>query len=325
VAISRIEKETEMRKKILFVTILLVLASLLAACSPLTKEQVSQIVDEAIAEQEPPTINVNVPEQEPPTINVNVPEQEPPTINVNVPEQEPELVAPVEPLVLPNCPLEDGGVRIEFIGTLEKENGFYNLSSSMEQLAEYAGCNILVEGRIELVEEHNIWLFRGQWQLSIREGSLWVYPADWNMADFSTEKPPVAAEFVTAKRQNQVANGYDWIIFVHDGENNYVFPAGQDTPLVVLPDNAGFSEPQWISVHGIWDQKSTAFNASIGAEGATTVALLDEELFFWDGAQDNILFQSVQAWLMPSTWDQSQIENWAKAQFPEMELQPYAP
>ncbi|HOP39370.1 MAG TPA: hypothetical protein PL154_03875, partial [Candidatus Woesebacteria bacterium] len=70
----------------------------------------------------------------------------------------------------------------------------------------------------------------------------------------------------------------------------------------------------------------TAFNASIGAQGATTVALLDEEeLLFWDGAQDNILFQSVQAWLMPSTWDQSQIENWAKAQFPEMELQPYTP
>ena len=291
-----------MRKKILFVTILLVLASLLAACSPLTKEQVSQIVDEAIAEQEPPTINVNVP------------------------EQEPELVAPVEPLVLPNCPLEDQGKQIKFAETLEKKDGIYYLSSQIEHLQPYLGCNVLVEGRAELINEHHIWILLGEWQLPIREGSLWVYPADWNMADFSAEKPPIAAEFVTAKRHNMLENGYDWLIFVHVGNDTYKFPAGATTPVVVLPDNAEFSEPQWISVHGIWDQQSTAFNASIGAQGATTVALLDEEeLLFWDGAQDNILFQSVQAWLMPSTWDQSQIENWAKAQFPEMELQPYAP
>jgi hypothetical protein len=331
-----------MRKKLFILVVVFVMASLLAGCSlpaskapvitPLSEQQISQIVDEAIAEQGPPIVNVTVPEQPAPVINIEVPEQPAPVVNVTMPEVKPEEPATQESvvdLILPDCPLEDQGRRIEFTDTLEKEDGFYNLSSSMEQLEEYSGCNVLIEGRIQLVEEHHIWVyFPGEWELAIREGSLWVYPESWNISDFSTEKPPISAEFVSAKRNNQIANNYDWIIYVHefneldDREYVYIFPAGQPTPLVTLPDNANFPEPRAIVVQGVWDG---VFNASIGAEKATTIALLDEELFFWVGAQDNIIFQTVEAWLMPSSWSQDQIENWAEAQFPGKTLGAYAP
>lgn len=309
-----------MRRKIF--VLLFVLASLLAACSapveqvstppsPLTREEVSEIAAQAAAEA---------------VAGIEFPE--PVVVEVQVLEQEPAAVESVEePVVEPmvaECPLKDQGIRIEFLNVLEKENGFYNLASEMEQLADYAGCNILVEGRQTLDPEHHIWVFSGpDWELPVREASLWVYPIGWNMADFSTVKPPIASEFVTAKRHNQLANDYDWVIFVHVGENTYVFPAGQDTPVVILPDNAQFSDPQPLAVHGVWD--GSAFNASIGAEGATTVALLDDQLAFWVNAQDNVIFSSVQAWLMPSTWTEAQVKTWAEAQFPGKSLTAYAP
>ena len=145
------------------------------------------------------------------------------------------------------------------------------------------------------------------------------------MGDFSTKKAPIAAEFVTAKRNNQSANGYDWVIYVHIGTQTYEFPAGQDTPIVTLPDNADFVQPEPLEIHGVWDAKTASFNVSIGAEGATTVALLDGKLVYWAEAQDNVFFKSAEAWLMPSKWSQDQIEDWAKAQFPKKELGPYKP
>ena len=223
------------------------------------------------------------------------------------------------------CPLLDKGVQVDFEKVPDKD-GFYILSSSMKELSPYQGCQFLVEGRQILVEEHHIWAFSNtSWTLKIREGSVWVYPAEWNMGDFSTKKAPIAAEFVTAKRNNQSANGYDWVIYVHIGTQTYEFPAGQDTPIVTLPDNADFVQPEPLEIHGVWDAKTASFNVSIGAEGATTVALLDGKLVYWAEAQDNVFFKSAEAWLMPSKWSQDQIEDWAKAQFPKKELGPYKP
>ncbi|MFA6814585.1 MAG: hypothetical protein WCR60_03505 [Patescibacteria group bacterium] len=334
-----------MTRKIFVFSIVLVLASLLAACglSEQQRVQVSDIVDEAVekiptpqqpiinvesAEQPAPIINIEVPEQPAPIVNVTVPEQPAPIVNVTMAEVEkPVAQESVVNLILPECPLEDQGSRIDFTETLEKENGFYILSSELEQLADYAGCNILIEGRQQLNEEHHIWLYLGgQWELPVREGSLWVYPTGWNMDNFAAEKAPIATEFVVAKRHNQLQNGYDWPIYVHTLSGNVVlFPEDSELPEVELPNNADFLEPESIVIHGIWDSKTTAFNASIGAEGATTVALLDGQLYYWAEAQDNVVYKNGKAWLMPSTWEQSQIESWAEAQFPEMELQPYAP
>ena len=224
------------------------------------------------------------------------------------------------------CSLSNQGVQIDFSKTPD-EDKFYVLSGSMKELQPYSDCNFLVEGRVQLVEEHHIWVFTGtDWYLEIREGSLWAYPESWNMDDFSAEKAPITTEFVVAKRRNQLQNGYDWPIFVHQLSGNTVkFPAGSDLPEAVLPDNADFAQPEPLEIHGVWDSKSASFNASIGAEGVTTVALLDGQLVYWVGAQDNVVYKSVEAWLMPSKWSQGQIEAWAKAQFPKKELGPYKP
>lgn len=299
-----------MRTKILIS--LLILASLLAACSPteaeqvstpttppLTREEVSEIAAQAAADA---VAGIKFPET---VVEEPVVEDPAPVLTVKA---------------LSECSLKDKGIRLEFEGPNEGE--FYLLSGLSEAYAAYEGCNFLFEGRQDLTEEHNIWVFYGlDWQLKVREGSLWVYPADWNMTDFSTEKSPIAAEFVTAKRHNQVANGYDWVIFVHDGENIYEFPAGKDTPIVVLPDNAQFSEPEPLAVQGIWNGQM--FDASIGAENTVTVALLDGQLFYWANAQDNIVYKTVQAWIMPSGWSLDQIESWAGEKFPGQILVEY--
>lgn len=296
--------------------LLLVLASLLAACSPTEAEQVSTPIA-PLTREDVETIAAEAAAKA--VAGIEFPE---PVVPDPVVEEPVEAVVEAPTVA---CPLENQGLRIEFLNVLEKENGFYTLSSEMEQLVDYAGCHILVEGRQTLDPEHHIWVFQdSNWQLSVREASLWVYPIGWNMVDFSAAKPPIVSEFVTAKRHNQIANGYDWVIYVHVGESTFVFPAGQDTPVVLLPDNADFLDPQPLAVHGVWDQKAT-FSASIGAEKATTVALLDGELFFWVNAQDNIHFTSVQAWTMPSSWSAAQVKAWAVANFPGHSLKEYAP
>lgn len=337
-------------RKFYVVFCLLLVASLLTACSP-TKAEVSMMINEAMAKlpvPQQPIVNVEVPEQLAPEVNIEVPEQPAPVINIEVPEQpapvvnvqvlEPEVLETEELVIEPitqepvqesetvqekfvaECPLTDKGVRLEFGGP--KEGEFYLISGLSESFAAYEGCNFLFEGRQFLTKEHHIWVFQGsEWQLKVREGSLWAYPSDWNMVDFSTEKPPIAAEFVTAKRQNQLMNDYDWVIFVHDGENIYEFPAGQDTPVVVLPDNAQFSEPEPLVVQGVWDGE--VFNASIGAENTITIAFLDGKLFYWQDAVDNISYKSVQAWIMPSGWSFEQIEGWAEENFPSQDLVEY--
>jgi len=338
-------------RKFFVVSIVLVVASLMLAACGLTKDQksqVSEIVDEAMAKMPTPAqpiVNVEVPDQQAPIVNVEVPEQEAPIVNVEVqlPQaqevskaeesigEEPSVEEQVEEQALqefelPACPLEDKGLRIDFAETLEKEDGFYKLSSEMEQLRKYLGCNILIEGRQKLIQEHHIWLIYGQWELPIREGSLWVYPSGWNMDNFGSEKPPIATEFVVAKRHNQIANDYNWPIIVHTlAGDTVLFPEGSQMPEVILPNNADFLEPESIVIHGIWDSKTTAFNASIGAEGATTVALLDGQLVYWVEAQDNVVFKNAKAWLMPNSWSMDQIKSWAESQFPEMELELYVP
>lgn len=213
----------------------------------------------------------------------------------------------------PACPLTDKGVQIHFASN-PGSDGFYNLSNQMAALRRYQGCNFLVEGRVDTSkEEHHIWVFDGRWSLKVCEGSLWVYPKDWNMADFSTEKPPIMAEFVTAKRRNQHDNAYDWVIVGHDGNKKYEFPAGQATPKVNLPDNGNFSTPRLISVHGIWGDGS--FSASIGAEDTYTVAKIDGDVVYWYNAKDNVEYSSIEAYTMPSSYDLDDVKKEGRNKF----------
>ena len=187
--------------------------------------------------------------------------------------------------------------------------------------AELAGCALLIESREDTLESHHIWVIQtkdGQNYLDdgvfkCVECSAWAYPTNWNIGVFDPEeKAPIAAEFVDAKRHNMQENGYDWPIFVHTLNNVVLeFAPGAEYG-AELPNNCAFSEPEAIEVTGLFDTESLIFNASIGAEDCVTIAWLDgsSEPEQWQGARDNVLFSSVEAWMMPSYWDQAKIDVW---------------
>jgi hypothetical protein len=146
--------------------------------------------------------------------------------------------------------------------------------------ASLAGCPVVIEGRKTLVQEHHIWILEPGSTMYLdpdgifraKEFSAWAYPSNWNLGDFSTQKPPIAAEFVDAKRNNMQANNYDWPIFVHLSNGNTMeFKPGQKTG-AVLPNNCNITDPSRINVTGVYDPGNKSFDASIGAEGCTTAA-----------------------------------------------------
>jgi len=212
------------------------------------------------------------------------------------------------------CPI---GSQLD-ISSFLKEDGYYYLSSDNYNKE----CSFLIEGRSSLIEEHHIWIFSSQdWELKIREGSVWVYPAEWNMDDFSSEKPPIAAEFVAAKRENQIANAYDWDIFVHTINGDVIkFPAGVSVPDVVdvVLENGNISIPRRIEVNGIWNGNN--FVASVGAANTITVAEIDNEIYFWVSAKDNIEYLSLEAYTMPKDWNEEEIIEWISDNFPGKEI-----
>lgn len=307
-------------KRFWSIVIVIVLASLLAACdtqasvksepTSLAAVSLTSVVNQGYTQ----TVQAALSKTQTPTLTLASTKTPQPTAT---PASTKTLVAAEESI----CPLSNKGIQVDFEKIPDKD-GFYVLSDSMKELAAYKGCNFLIEGRQVLVEEHHIWLFLDpSWTLKILEGSLWAYPEAWNMGDFSTKKAPIAAELVTAKRNNQKENGYDWVIFVHVDKDVYEFPAGATTPKVVLPDNANFQSPEPIEVHGVWN--GDGFDASIGAEKTITVALLDEKLVFWREAKDNVSYKSIQAWTMPSSWSFDQVKVWAEEKFPKKELLSY--
>jgi len=213
----------------------------------------------------------------------------------------------------PDCKLTDG--REVFFSAEPESDGLYHLSSGMKELKEFKGCPVVVEGRLNDDKRHDIWVFNGNedWSLKVMEGTPWAYPYDWNMTDFSTEKPPIATEFVVAKRNNQRDEKYDWPIYLHIGDTTYIYPAGSMMPKVQLPDNASNSTPKPINIHGT--AFGNGFNASIGAEGTYTVAIIDGTLFYWKNAQDNIFYSEVEAYTVPSDWTVAQLKSWSVGKF----------
>ena len=189
--------------------------------------------------------------------------------------------------------------------------------------ADLAGCPVIIEGRKTLVKEHHIWVLLPGAKLYLdpdgifraKEFSAWAYPSDWNLDDFSTTKPPIAAEFVNAKTKNMKANNYSWPIFVHLANGNTLqFEAGQLVNNVTLPNNCNFTQPSKLNVTGVYDPGKNSFDASIGADGCWTVAKIDGFWTKWQGAKDNIVFRTVEAWLMPSTWNETNIDAWIAQQ-----------
>lgn len=215
------------------------------------------------------------------------------------------------------CSLKDSGKQL----LVDKRNNGDWIWDPASLSADMQGCQILAEGRQVLNEEHHIWLLgadsahsrylASDGKFHAKEMSVWTYPQTWNMGDFSTTKPPIAAEFVNAKRVNQQANRYDWPMFVHLLDGNVAkFEKGVLVRDVKLPNNCSFSEPQKLSVAGIYDPTTGSFDASIGGDNCWTVARVDGQVLRWKGAKDNVMYKSVTAYLIPSSWTQSQIDQW---------------
>ncbi len=212
---------------------------------------------------------------------------------------------------LPACQLTDKGIQLEAIA---RNDGKWMINRNV------SACNMIFEGRLDQSQNHHILVLRAPEGVNhqafdadgnfiFSEGSLWAYPSHWNMQDFSTAKPPIAAEFVSAKRLNMQANGYDWPIIVHQTDGNtLVFPPGVKVEGVTLPNNCDFSGPQLIQVAGVYDPQKDYFVASIGAQGCTTVALLDNQVVQWEGARDGVTYRKVKAWLMPADYSQQQTD-----------------
>jgi hypothetical protein len=216
------------------------------------------------------------------------------------------------------CPLTDKGVEI-FLTVVPNGDGRYELSSEMDILQPFAGCSFIIEGRTDVVDEHHIYAYKPEnaWYLAMSEFSIWAYPPNWNMMDDKDQKPSVAEEFAASKRINQKDNNYNWPIFVHwfDGDvwqetvygTDFIFPEND-------LDRADFDQPQEIAVHGLI--KGDGFVTSIGAINVFTVANIDGQYFLWFNAKENIEFKnSIQAWLMPSSWSINEIVDWVDNNF----------
>lgn len=184
--------------------------------------------------------------------------------------------------------------------------------------ADLSGCLMIVEGRKVLIKEHHIWiLIPGSKRyldadgiFRAREFSVYAYPSDWNMEDFSAAKAPIAAEFVDAKRNNMKQNGYDWPIYVHESSGNTLeFDPGSKFG-AVLPNNCDFSQPSHLNVTGIYNTSTKTFDASIGGEGCWTAAKIDGSWQHWQNAKDNVVFATIEAWLMPSTFSEKDVMDW---------------
>lgn len=188
--------------------------------------------------------------------------------------------------------------------------------------ADLSGCPILIEGRKILNQEHHIWILIPGDKLYLdadgvfraKEFSAWAYPSNWNMEDFSTAKAPIAGEFVDAKVNNMKANDYSWPIFVHLSDGTTLQFKPGDKVGAVLPNNCNFAEPSHLNVTGVYDSSNKTFDASIGAEACITAAKINGSWFSWHDAKDNVQFSTIEAWLMPSTWDQTQIDAWIAKQ-----------
>lgn len=188
--------------------------------------------------------------------------------------------------------------------------------------ADLSGCTFVIEGRKDLIEEHHIWILvpgdikylDPDKMFRAKEFSAYAYPNDWNVEDFSAAKPPIAAEFVDAKRINMQQNGYDWPIFVHLSSGNVLEFEKGDKVGAKLPNHCDFAEPARLNVAGVYDSVSKDFNASIGADGCWTAAKVDGQWRHWRNALDNVQFSLIEAWLMPSSWTVDLVEAWIAKQ-----------
>ena len=148
------------------------------------------------------------------------------------------------------------------------------------------------------------------------EGSFWAYDRGWNMGDFLTPKPPIAAELLQWKvkvmeRENSLL---PINVYSYDGQV-MEFPAGEIWEGTPENDNCAYTEPMYIPVHGQKLEGVNDFSAAIGAIGCQTVAWIDGASVpeVWERQRDGarkVHYTTIEVWMMPSQWDNNQIQAW---------------
>lgn len=254
---------------------------------------------------------------------------------VSVPTQTAEVKSPIVPEVNAECSLTDGTAQIQIIqsgnewivdpANLQVVAG-YNNTAVGHDVSKLSGCDMWVEYESPNTKEHIIVVLRddpskplsylntdGKFYIPTpKGGSFWVGPADWNTADFSTQKPPIAYEMAAERNANQLRNGYDWpeIVYLPDGTIK-TFPIGFKygayyTGCTDLEKPAPFYVAGTIS--------GLQYVASIGMEGCYIAVKLDGTWTYWQNAKDNVFYTTAEAQLFPKGASESDVEAWIAKQ-----------
>jgi|GEM_PF-3639942 len=188
-----------------------------------------------------------------------------------------------------------------------------------------SGCNLVFEGRVIAGERiHRVIVLRSQQGENTQfikdgvfeysEGSIWALSRAANIDDLNGFEP-AAMKLVNDKRAVQEAAGYDWPIVASlvDG-SDITFAPGEKWEGLEESNHCDFSVPQKIAIHG---EKiaGNRFSAAIGATGCKTVAWIDGAKIpeIWTGQFDagqKVQYTKIEAWLMPSSWADAQIQDW---------------
>lgn len=304
-----------------WITILLILASLLTACT----QSLST----------PPTA---LPTPSPTT----QPATEAP-VSTLAPTDIPAPLSTFTPVPAPvgECSLTDHGQILALVQdgdhwVLDLANiQVLDAAGNFIPMPSYNGCNIIVQGQKDPdIHEGHIWVLRDvfsnhNYNLSYLEAdstfvcsncSAWAFPVTWNMETWdASEGDPVAGMYLTDLRKNMQENAntrHDWPIIVHytDGSSD-TFAPGETAGIQTGPSCKGLTEPQRVRVTGITSQN---YVGSLGESDCFSVAWVDNSTtpVVWQGAYDNFEFAQVEYWLMPAEFDQNLTNVWAAAHTP---------
>jgi hypothetical protein len=234
----------------------------------------------------------------------------------------------VQASTLAPCSLSDGGVQLQLTQVGDEwifdpaKPVVVNRYAGTHDASQLLGCNFIAEGRKILVQEHHIWVIRSgggalnyldaDGMFRAKEMSVYAYPINWQMDPMQGEtKLSISEEFQAAKQLNQLRNGYDWPDFIHLTDGTTITYAVGKSAGIAYTSCKDITEPKHMFVTGIVG--STTYTASIGAEGCWTAAKIDGSWTHWRDAKDNVVFKTVDTWLMPSTFTEQNTLDWIAA------------
>ncbi len=149
------------------------------------------------------------------------------------------------------------------------------------------------------------------------ECSVWFYDPSWNMNHIGSAKPSIAEEFEAAKyadmQDPKAHEPYLWPRIIWDDKGQMNIYYNQSTGAQFYAGCTSGDAPELIPVHGL--RVEGGYYAAVGKLNCVTVAWIDGTgPQQWTGQRDadnGVEYQDkVDAWLMPATWSQDQINTW---------------